>query len=96
MEKKEIKRVLTHDHLNTYYLREFRKQAKNMYQVWKRESGFFLAIDVATFGGNSGDYAKETKPFGNNQSGAIAECIRLRREYIVDCAKRRKSFRKVY
>jgi len=96
MEKKKIKRVLTHDHLNTYYLREFRKQAKSMYQVWKGDGGFFLAIDVASFGGNSGDYAKETKPFGNDQSGAIAECIRLRREYIVDCAKHRKTFRRVY
>lgn len=96
MEKQKIKRLLTHDHLNAYYLKQFRKESKIMYQVWKRENGFFLAIDVTTFGGCSGEYARETMPFGNDQAAAITECIRLRRQYIIDCAKRRKSFRKVY
>lgn len=95
MSNKKMPTLLTANHLNTYYLKQFRKDASRKYQVWKRDSGFCLAIDVCTFGGGD-DYAKETLPFGQDQKGAKAECVRRRREYIVDRAKQMKSVRKVY
>lgn len=93
--KKKMPSLFKRDHLNTCYLKEFRSEAEGIYQVWKRDNGFFLAIDVCVVAGY-GNYAKETKPFGQDHKAAKMECNRLRREYILEKVKRRKNVRKVY
>ena len=92
--KKDLKNRFTNNHLNAHYLRQFRKDAKNTFQVWKLDSGFHLAINVYPYGNER--YAKETRNYGEDHTAAKAECAKLRREYIVTRAKQMKSVRKVY
>jgi len=92
--KLKVKRLFSNDGLNTKYLRQFREDAKKQYQVWKFDNGFHLAIEVYPYGDEK--YAKETRNYGKDNTGAKVECDRLRREYIIKRAKQMKSVRKVY
>lgn len=92
--KLKVKRLFSNDGLNTKYLRQFREDAKKQYQVWKFDNGFHLAIEVYPYSDEK--YAKETRSYGNDHTAAKAECIRLRREYIIKRAKQMKNVRKVY
>lgn len=89
-------KIFNRNRLNAFYLRLFRREAKMMYQVWKLETGFFLAIEVCPNSDSNSHYARETKYYGNDGKGARLECDRLRREYITSKVKEMKTVRKVY
>ena len=94
MKNLKVKKLFVNTGLNTKYLREFRNDAKKHYQVWRLDNGFHLAIEVYPYGDEK--YAKETRNYGEDHTGAKAECDRLRREYIIKRAKQMKNVRKVY
>ena len=80
--------------LNTYYLKQYRQEANNNYQVWKKDDGYYVALGVISYEGNL--YAEETIQYGNNFEGAKKMCDELRREYILIQAKKMKKQKKVY
>ena len=80
--------------LNTKYLKQFRHEASEKFQVWKKQNGYFLASNVIYMDGKP--YAEETKFFSNYVDEAKNECDILRREYILMRARKEKSNKIIY
>lgn len=88
------KNIIRKKHLNNFYLKNFKRESSEIYQVWKIESKFFVAINVVSYGDDL--YAKETMDFGENLTAAKKYCDELRRNYILTETKKRKIQKPVY
>lgn len=104
MEKKKMKHkedfnmenfIFNRHGLKTFYLKQFREDAKNLFRVWKKEDGcYLLAKYVLSFNGRM--YAEETVPFGSDNSGARKACDELRREYILNKVRDLRTNKAIY
>lgn len=88
------KNIIRKKHLNNFYLKNFKRESSEIYQVWKIENKFFVAINVVSYGDDL--YAKETMDFGENLTAAKKHCDELRRNYILTETKKRKIQKPVY
>lgn len=83
-----------HHGLNTYYLKMFRNEANNRFKVWKRDNGYFVAVNAISLNGMK--YAEETIPFGEDHYNAKKKCNELRSAYILHKVKEARHYKTVY
>ena len=75
-------------------LKEFRKDACNHFEVWKKNDKYYVAVNAIFVNGDK--YAQETIPCENDLEKAKKICDEYRREYILKRAKETRSLKKVY
>lgn len=80
--------------LKTVRLKEFRRDAKSHFEVWKKNNEYFVAINVAFINGEK--YAQETIPCKDNLDLAKKICDESRRNYILFRVENMRKFKKVY
>ncbi len=80
--------------LKVHYLKLFRSEANSRFKVWKKDNGYFVAVNAMNVNGMN--LAEETIPFGEDNIGARKKCDELRMEFILSKVKESRKYKTIY